>query len=88
MFLSLKAINENKTSGPYGFNSKFFTSCWNMVRDQFLKVARHFFLTFKMPNNSKHYLLILIPKIKNSCRVKDFRSISLCNTFYKVIAKC
>ena len=35
-----------------------------------------------------HTYIALIPKIKNSRDVADYRPISLCNVIYRIIAKC
>lgn len=40
-----------------------------------------------MSDMFKHSLITLIPKVKCSQWVADYRPISLCTTFYKVIAK-
>lgn len=45
------------------------------------------FTSFRIPNKFKHNILTLIHKAKYSYYVEDYRPISLCNTFYKVIAK-
>lgn len=42
---------------------------------------------FNLPDPYKHTLITLIPKVKYSSSITDFRPISLCNTFYKVVAK-
>lgn len=84
---ALHSINEDKTPGPDGFTSKFFTNCWEIVGKQFLLAAHHFFKAKKLPAAFKHSAITLIPKSKHSNIVADYRPISLCNTFYKVIAK-
>ena len=40
-----------------------------------------------IPNSINTTFISLIPKIQNSKKVSDFRPISLCNVFYKLIAK-
>lgn len=85
--IALKSICENKSPGPDGFNSKFFTAYWDLTGSIFLKAAHFFFNTLKLPRCFKHTLITLISKVKHSTLIEDYRPISLCNTFYKVIAK-
>lgn len=40
-----------------------------------------------MNAKTNNTLLCLIPKIKDSIQIKDFRSISLVSSLYKIIAK-
>ena len=40
-----------------------------------------------IPNSINTTFISLIPKIQNSKKVSDFRPISLCNVFYKLITK-
>ena len=40
-----------------------------------------------VPDSINTTFITLIPKIKNPRKVSDFRLISLCNVFYKLIAK-
>lgn len=62
---SLKSIDENKFPRVDGFNSRFFTKCWDVVGPLFLRAAHHFFTHYKMPDTFEHNLITLIPKVKN-----------------------
>lgn len=46
-----------------------------------------YFQTSRMSNIFKHTSITLIPKLKNTTSMIDYRIICLCNTFYKVITK-
>ena len=41
-----------------------------------------------MPEGINDSSIVLIPKLKDSVSLKNFRPISLCNVIYKVISKC
>lgn len=41
----------------------------------------------KLPMKFKHTLLTLVPKFKHASEVLDYKTISLCKFFYKVVAK-
>ena len=41
-----------------------------------------------MPEGVNDVVIVLIPKGKEPQALKDFKSISLCNVIYKVVAKC
>lgn len=84
---ALHSINVNKAPGVDGFNLEFFIKSWDVVGTSFLRVAHYFFRHSKMPDLFKHSLITLIPKTKSAQKVEDYRPISLCTKFYKVIAK-
>ncbi|XP_021631810.1 uncharacterized protein LOC110629204 [Manihot esculenta] len=46
-----------------------------------------FFNSGRMLKNANHTVISLIPKVKSVKTMKDLRLISLCNVFYKIIAK-
>lgn len=80
-------IADNKTLDIDGFTIKFFMAIWDIIGRKFLLVVKHFSLTSKMPYIFKHTLITLILKSKNATYMEDYKPISLCITFYKVVAK-
>lgn len=83
-FLSL---SRNKTSGPDGFSSEFFNSCWSVVGGEVTAAVAEFFRTCTLLKQWNATTLVLIPKVPNAETMTDFRPISCLNTVYKVIAK-
>ncbi|XP_020696824.2 uncharacterized protein LOC110109937 [Dendrobium catenatum] len=56
----------------------------NEIKDVAVK---NYFATGILPTYAKATDLVLIPKHPHASNINAFRSISLCNTFYKIIAK-
>ncbi|XP_023641338.1 uncharacterized protein LOC111831447 [Capsella rubella] len=81
------SLPKNKAPGPDGFTTKFFTSSWDLVKEDFLKAIKDFFINFSLPRQVNATAISLIPKVVGAASLSDFRPISLCNTIYKVISR-
>lgn len=86
-FLALKEIAKDKSPSIDSFTTKFSICSWDIIDNLFLAAIHHFFTHKKLPQDFKHTLLTFIPKSKHAITIIDFRLISLCSTFFKVIAK-
>lgn len=76
-------LNANKSHGPDGLTSGFFKAGWEIVGTEVTQSVKAFFSTAFLPSATNATILSLVPK----SAVSDFRSISCCNTIYKVISK-
>ena len=77
----------NKAPGPDGFSMVVFQSQWDTVKNKIMKVFKEFYKSSIINGITNETYICLIPKKLNSCRVKDFRPISLVTCLYKIIAK-
>ncbi|KAI0494111.1 hypothetical protein KFK09_024242 [Dendrobium nobile] len=73
--------------GPDGFPFEFYKSTWNSIGNYICKAVLSFFDTSFLPRQAKNTAIALIPKHQHPTSINDFRPISLCNSFYKIIAK-
>ena len=73
--------------GPDGMSPIFYKSLWNIIGEDVSTVALRALNSGIVPDSINTTFITLIPKIKNPRKVSDFRPISLCNVFYKLIAK-
>lgn len=67
-----------------------FTFCnnyWGTVGARVVAKIQQFFHSGKINPSFNHRFIALIPKKTNPSKVKDFRPISLCNVFFKIITK-
>jgi hypothetical protein len=84
---ALKQMHPLKLPGPDGFSACFYQKAWDMVKVEVCNTVLSF-LNFEVFDIGLHVTYIaLIPKLKNSICVTDFRPISLCNVIYKLIFK-
>ncbi|PKU79523.1 Putative ribonuclease H protein [Dendrobium catenatum] len=79
--------NENTAPGPDGFTYGFYRKTWHLIGLQVYNAVANFFSTGSMPKGVKATAIALIPKTSHASNISDFRSISLCNVLYKIVAK-
>ena len=81
---SLKAF---KVPGSDGLHAGFFHRFWLIVGSSVVNVVKKVFLERKVPEYFNKTHIALIPKIQGPETIANYRSISLCNTIYKIITK-
>lgn len=84
---TLFSIDGDKAPGPNGYSSKFFKTTWHITGDHFVAAVSKFFTTGHLLKAWNHAIIALTPKTNHSPTVSDFRLISCCSVFYKVVAK-
>lgn len=80
-------LNPNKSLGPDGLTSRFYSCDWHILGKEVTTAISKFFVSGNLPTATNSTILTLIPKFLGASSVKDYMSISCCNTTYKVISK-
>ncbi|KAK1308956.1 hypothetical protein QJS10_CPA09g00001 [Acorus calamus] len=81
---SLKSSN---APGSDGFSGYFYHACWDIIHSDIILAIQDFFRDRKILKATNTTFIALIPKGPNPSTVKDFRPISLCNQWYKIMSK-
>ncbi|XP_059451119.1 callose synthase 7-like [Corylus avellana] len=82
-----KAMNGDKVPGPDGYSMAFFQPSWIVLKEDILKVVFEFHASGKFKRSLNATFLTLILKIPGVVDPKDFYSINLVGSIYKMIAK-
>ena len=85
--MALKQMAPLKESGLDGMLPIFYQHYWDSIGDNVSCVVLSCLNSGTIPTSLNHTFITLIPKLKNSERVSDFRLISLCYILYKLISK-
>lgn len=81
------SIPIQKALGPYGYNSCFFRTAWNIVGEEICLAIRDFFINGKILKRINAIVISLIPKVEAPNTIQEYRPIACCNMVYKVISK-
>lgn len=85
--MALDGIGDNKSPGIDGYDVKFFKVAWHILNKEVCAVVKEFFLCSRIYKELNCTLVTLNPKVDGAKTLKDYISISCCNTIYKVISK-
>ncbi|PKU70997.1 Putative ribonuclease H protein [Dendrobium catenatum] len=81
------SMGNNRSPGLDGITSSFMKFYWIIIKNDVCAAIKDFFATNEMCETWKDTLVILLPKSPAANMPALFRPISLCQTFYKVVAK-
>ena len=84
---ALWSLKPFKSLGPVSLPADFFQGFWLVVGGSVIEEIKRIFHLKKIPLILNQTLIALIPKIKGSETIGNFRPISLCNSVYKIITK-
>jgi len=79
-------MEPDKAPGPDGFSIHFYRLCWELIKTDILRMIHGFLRKENIGGGINSTFLILIPKEENPGTFERYRSISLCNASYKIVA--
>ncbi|KAL6328062.1 hypothetical protein AAG906_033333 [Vitis piasezkii] len=80
-------LDRDKAPGPDGFTIAVFQECWDVIKEELVRVFAEFHRSGIINQNTNASFIVLLPKKSLSKRISDFRPISLITSLYKIIAK-
>ena len=84
---ALKQMHPTKAPGPNGMSSVFFQNYWDIVGSEVINCVLNSLNSGVMPSGVNETYICLIPKVKSSQKITEYRPINLCNVNYKIISK-
>lgn len=85
---ALFSIANNKSPGLNGSIVEFFKIHWTKIGPSFIEAVQSFFSSGYLLKEWNQSILVMLPKVEAPQEAAHLRSISLCNTIYKCVAKC
>ncbi|RVW71546.1 Transposon TX1 uncharacterized 149 kDa protein [Vitis vinifera] len=84
---SWRVEDRDKASGPDDFTIAVFQDCWDVIKEDLVRVFAEFHNSGIINQNTNASFIVLLPKKSQSKKISDFRPISLITCLYKIIAK-
>ncbi|XP_073300490.1 uncharacterized protein [Primulina huaijiensis] len=85
--MALRGIDNDKSSGADGFGASFLKSAWNTIKSDVCAAVIEFFSSRRLLRQWKHSVIAFVPKKTVASSVHEYRPISCCTMFYKLISK-
>ena len=70
-------LNKEKAPGPDGFTIAFYQDCWEMIKDDLLRVFLEFHNNGIINQSTNATFIALVPKKSQTSRILDYRPIKL-----------
>ncbi|XP_071929043.1 uncharacterized protein [Coffea arabica] len=83
----VRSMDGDSAAGPDGFTGKFFTFAWEVVAQDVYNAILSFFCGAELPRFITSTSIVLIPKMPNPQDFSQYRPISLCNFFNKLLSR-
>ena len=83
----LKLFQRDKSPGPDGWTVEFFSYFFDLVSVDLVQMVEESRMFGNIPGCLNSTFLALIPKENSPTSFGDYRPISLCNLYYKLISK-
>ncbi|KAJ6805140.1 uncharacterized protein M6B38_182225 [Iris pallida] len=87
LWTALNTLDLDSGASPNGFNGRFYHTCSGTIKKDLVEAGNAFLEGLHYPKAMANSLLVLIPKIPNPVHFSDYRPISLCTLFNKLISK-
>ena len=84
---ALNQMEPLKAPGPDGLPPMFFQNFWPCIGEEVSQAVLSCLNSGSIPSSINRTFITLIPKVKSSSKVSEFRPIALCNTIYKLVSK-
>ncbi|XP_021994938.1 uncharacterized protein LOC110891539 [Helianthus annuus] len=78
----------NKATGPDGFNIKFIKHFWNFLERDWKELVNYFHVKETLDQSFCSSFIALVPKVKGSTRLEDFRPINFVGVVVKIVSNC
>ncbi|RVW98405.1 Transposon TX1 uncharacterized 149 kDa protein [Vitis vinifera] len=80
-------LDGDKASGPDGFTIAVFQDCWDVIKEDLVRVFAEFHNSGIINQSTNASFIVLLPKKSMTKKISDFRPISLITSLYKIIVK-
>ena len=87
IYKAIFQLDRDKASGPDGFTIAVFQDCWDVIKEDLVRVFAEFHSNRIINQSTNASFIVLLPKKSMTKKISDFRPISLITSLYKIIAK-
>ena len=86
IYKAIFQLDRDKASGPDGFTIAVFQDCWDVIKEDLVRVFAEFHSSGIINQSTNASFIVLLPKKSMTKKISDFRPISLITSLYKIIA--